>query len=90
VRKDLTPSQRAVQAGHAIAEYLVHSPLSTWRNETLIYLGVKSLRQLENVMKKLDFYGVKYIIWKEPDLDNEITAISSDEENPIFKKLKLL
>jgi hypothetical protein len=24
VRKDLTPSQTAVQAGHAVAEHLVH------------------------------------------------------------------
>ncbi len=26
VRKDLTPSQTAVQAGHAVAEYLLDDP----------------------------------------------------------------
>jgi len=26
VRKDLTPSQTAVQAGHAVAEYLINDP----------------------------------------------------------------
>lgn len=26
VRKDLTPSQSAVQAGHAVAEWLLHDP----------------------------------------------------------------
>ena len=89
VRKDLTPSQRAVQAGHAVAEYLVHSPLY-WKNETLIYLGVKSLNQLENLTRRLDFDDVKYTEWREPDLNDEITAIASDNESPIFKKLNLL
>lgn len=89
VRKDLTPSQRAVQAGHAVAEYLLHSP-KQWKNETLIYLGVKSLTQLKNIKRKLGFRGVKFTEWREPDLNNEITAIASDCENPIFKKLNLL
>jgi len=88
VRKDLTTSQRAVQAGHAVAEYLTSSPL--WRNETLVYLGVKSLHQLNHVIRKLEFNNIDYIEWREPDLNNEITAIASHCENPIFKKLNLL
>ena len=90
VRKDLTPSQRAVQAGHALAEYLLHSPISRWKNETLIYLGVKGLTQLLNLKIKLDNHGINYIQFREPDLNNEITAIASDENCKIFKKLNLL
>ncbi len=90
MRKDLTDSQRAVQAGHAVAEYLVHSPLSVWRNETLIYLGAKGLKDLKNLTRKLDFNDVNYTEWREPDLNNEITAIASDIDSPIFKKLNLL
>lgn len=89
VRKDLTPSQRAVQAGHAVAEYLLHSPRQ-WKNETLIYLGVKGLAQLRNIKRKLGFHGVKFTEWKEPDLNNEVTAIASDGKSPIFEKLNLL
>jgi hypothetical protein len=89
VRKDLTSSQQAVQAGHAVAEYLLENPVN-WKNETLIYLGVKGLAQLENIKRKLKFQNINYIEWKEPDLNNETTAIASDRSNKIFKKLNLL
>jgi len=90
VRKDLSTSQRAVQAGHALAEYLLHSPYFRWKNETLIYLGVKGLTQLQNLKRKLDLHEVKYVEFREPDLNNEITAIASDEDNRIFEKINLL
>ena len=90
VRKDLTHSQRAVQAGHALAEYLLHSPYFRWKNETLIYLGVKGLKQLENLKRKLALQGTNYVEFREPDLNNEVTAIASDESNKIFERLKLL
>lgn len=50
VRKDLSRSQRAVQAGHAVAEYLLRGPTTFWENGTLVYLEVKDeivLRQWE-------------------------------------------
>jgi hypothetical protein len=90
VRKDLTPSQQAVQAGHALAEYMLHSLNLRWKNETLIYLGVKDLYQLEKLMYKLSKYGVNYYEFKEPDLNNETTAISTDQECVLFNKLNLL
>ncbi len=90
VRKDLTPSQRAVQAGHALAEYLLHSPNFRWKNETLIYLGVKGLKQLENLKHKLDYNGTKYVEFREPDINNEVTAIASDEDCKTFRKMNLL
>jgi hypothetical protein len=90
VRKDLTHSQRAVQAGHALAEYLLHSPYFRWKNETLIYLGIKGLRQLENLKRKLELHGINYVEFREPDLNNEVTAIASDEDSKIFRKMNLL
>jgi hypothetical protein len=47
VRKDLSKSQQAVQAGHALAEYLLHGPSTAWQNGTLIYLGVKNENELK-------------------------------------------
>lgn len=90
VRKDLSHSQRAVQAGHALAEYLLHSPNFRWKNETLIYLGVKGLNQLENLKRKLELHGINYVEFREPDLNNEATAIASDEDCKIFRKMNLL
>lgn len=89
VRKDLTPSQTAVQAGHAVAEYLLDDP-QTWRNETLIYLGVKNLYHLEKWMNKLSDAEIKFIPWREPDINNELTAIASTGSSEFFKKLNLL
>ena len=91
VRKDLTPSQRAVQAGHALAAYLLHgSFLRRWQNETLIYLGVKGLKQLENLKRKFKYDGIEYVEFKDPDLDNETTAIATDIDNRYCERLNLL
>ena len=90
VRKDLTHSQRAVQAGHAVAEFLLRGPNFRWNNGTLIYLGVKGLKQLENLKMKLDFAGIKYTEFREPDLNNEVTAIASEQHSKIFERLNLL
>lgn len=91
VRKDLTPSQRAVQAGHALAAYLLHgSFLRRWKNETLIYLGVKGLKQLENIKRKFEFEGIPFVEFREPDMDNEVTAIATDVENRYIERMNLL
>jgi peptidyl-tRNA hydrolase len=91
VRKDLSTSQRAVQAGHAVAAYLLHgSFLRRWQNETLIYLGVKGLKQLENLKRKFEMNGINYIEFREPDLNNETTAITTDIENVFVERLNLL
>jgi peptidyl-tRNA hydrolase len=38
IRKDMSKSQQAVQAGHAVAEYLLKRPNTKWDNGTLVYL----------------------------------------------------
>jgi hypothetical protein len=38
VRKDLPKNYQAVQAGHAVAEYLLKNPKTKWNNGTLVYL----------------------------------------------------
>ena len=90
VRKDLSISQRAVQAGHAVAEFLLRGPFSRWTNGTLVYLGVKGLRQLENIKQKFEWEDIPYIEFREPDLNNEITAIATDEPNRYLERLNLI
>ena len=88
VRKDLPESYRAVQAGHAVAEWLLHN--QTWQNETLIYLGVKNEDSLKRWANKLTFKDMEYVAFREPDIGNQITAIASLGNGKIFKNLELL
>jgi hypothetical protein len=90
VRKDLSISQRAVQAGHAVAQFCLNSPFSRWSNGTLIYLGVKGLNQLENIKYKLEDEGVRVIEFREPDLNNQITAVATDQHSKVLERLNLL
>lgn len=90
VRKDLTPSQAAVQAGHAVASYLLHSRCLRWQNEILIYLGVKNLRKLEHLRFNFKKNNISYVEFREPDMNNEITAIVTDEKNKFVERLNLL
>lgn len=89
VRKDLTKAQQAVQGGHALAQFLLNHS-SHWENGTLIYLGVKGERQLMNWIRKLDRKQVDVAVWREPDKDNEITAIAAHSEEDVFKNLNCL
>lgn len=90
VRRDIPKIHQAVQAGHALAEYLLYGPSSSWTNGTLIYLGVKGLNQLENLKYKFERDGIPYKEFREPDLDNQITSIATDENNKYVEKLNLL
>ena len=90
VRKDLSKSQQAVQAGHALAEYLLHGPFSRWQNGTLIYLGVKGLKQMENLKQRFIEEDIQYIEFREPDLNNEVTAIATETNNHYIERLNLI
>ena len=91
VRKDLTTSQQAVQAGHAVAAFLLDGHFfRRWENETLIYLGVKGLTQLENIKRKFQFNDIPFIEFHEPDLNDETTAIATNVDNRIVERLNLL
>jgi len=41
-------------------------------------------------MYKLDSLGVDYITWREPDIDNELTAIAIYGNCELFKNMRLL
>ena len=88
VRKDLSESYMAVQAGHAVAQWLLSD--QSWRNETLIYLGVENEKELLSWKDRLDFKNTKYAEFREPDIGNQLTAIATLTDGKIFKKLKLI
>lgn len=90
VRDDLTPAQKAVQAGHAVAEFLLKHKETQWDNGTLVYLKAHNKIALLNVWERLCDTRNEKIAFYEPDLSDEITAIACLGKNQIVKKLPLL
>ena len=90
VRKDLSKSQQAVQAGHALAEYLLKRPDTQWDNGTLVYLAVKDEKVLKDLTDQLEYDNIDSIKFTEPDINDELTAIASLGTNRYFKQLRLI
>ena len=90
VRKDLSVSQRAVQAGHVVAQFCLYGPFSRWNNGTLIYLGIKNLEHLKELMNQLNNNNINYTEFREPDIGNQITAIATDQHYKLFERMRLL
>lgn len=89
VRNDLSQSQKSVQAGHAIAEFLLHRQ-TEWKNGILIILKVDNKQELEKLIYKLNRKNINWVGFREPDIGNEITAIASDQSCRLFSKLRLV
>ena len=75
VNEKLSSSQQAVQAGHAIAAFLLKHPNTQWQNGHLVYL-----RDTPNWQDNMYFSWLQncslhqYAEFKEPDIGNKITA----------------
>lgn len=90
IRRDLSVQQQAVQAGHAVAEFLLRGPKSSWHNGTLVYLSVPDQERLRRWEDKLCDLEIPYTLFREPDLGNEITALAvTTQREKIFKSLQL-
>jgi hypothetical protein len=101
-KKHLTLPQCAVQAGHAIAEFMAlygqEENVRDWclneQHRTMIILGARE-RDLEEMMAKYDELGLKYREFREPDLDNLLTAVAfepvwNEDGRELFGKFQLI
>ena len=87
VNKRLNPVYACVQGGHAVAQFMIENPDQTWGNEFLIYLYADVNRWAD----KLTNMGIKFSMFKEPDLNNSITAIAcQDDSGELFKNLSVV
>ena len=90
-RRDLKPSYQAVQAGHAVAEWILrHQGQSEWDNGTLVYLGIDDEQELQRWTEKLDCKDMQWTGFTEPDIGDQMTAIACLSDGKIFSNLKLL
>ena len=101
VKKDLSPSQKAVQASHAAAQFQKEHPLAPWINGTMVLLtidpGYKDWRgplTMEN-FNGSSGQGLYRTVWREPDMKDAITAVCivkefQNSQTGEIKGLKLL
>lgn len=87
--ENLSPAQKAVQLGHAVAEYTLKFP-ENWKNEFLIYLEVKTENHLIEFINKFIDKELDFAIFQEPDLENRVTAIATVSDGRIFKGIPAL
>ena len=82
----LDPVYGCVQGGHAVAQWLLEHPGQDWNNSYLIYVSA----DIQKWKDKLDLMEIDYTEFKEPDLDNQITALAVLNNDKMFKNLKLV
>lgn len=75
-----------VQGGHAVAQWLLDHPKQTWNNNYLIYLQAS----VEDWKNKLNYLGIDYTQFNEPDLGNRTTSLAVLGNDKLFKKLELV
>lgn len=86
IDKSLTPVYGCVQGGHAVAQWLLNHPKQTWNNNYLIYLQAS----IEDWKNKLNYLGIDYTQFNEPDLGNRTTSLAVLGNDKLFKKLELV
>jgi len=86
IDKSLTPVYGCVQGGHAVAQWLLNHPKQTWNNNYLIYLQAS----IEDWKNKLNYLGIDYTQFNEPDLGNRTTSLAVLGNDKLFKKLELM
>lgn len=89
INKNLTPSQKAVQAGHAVSKYASLHPDIDWDEQYFVYLDASKF-QMEKMIMDCEMNGIKYSTFIEPDLDNLLTSMVCIGDGKKFKKFNLI
>ena len=79
-RKDLTPGHQAVQAAHAAIDFQHQYPnlAKIWHANSnyLVFLATENEFTLEDLIRKARSKDISFSIFREPDLENQITAVA--------------
>ena len=77
-RNDLTPGYQSVMAAHALIQFQHDYPeiSKDWsKYPYLALLSVKNEEELSNLISKLEKSKIKFSVFRESDIDNQITSI---------------
>jgi hypothetical protein len=92
IRNNISDSQKIVQTGHVSIELSKKFDLKY--HPSLICLSVKSEEKLIKTIQELIDNGIDFTIFREPDLNNEITAVATKpltgKQREIFKRYQLM
>ena len=79
-RRDLSLPVQAVQSGHAAIDFQHQHPEEAreWQKKSnyLAFLTVANEADLIKLITKAILTGIKHTVFREPDLDNQITAVA--------------
>lgn len=79
-RRDLPLSVQAVQSGHAAIDFQHQHQVEAkeWHTKSnyLVFLTVADEQALIKLITKAILTGIKHTVFREPDLDNQITAVA--------------
>ena len=75
-----------VQGGHVVAQWLLNHPNQNWNNSYLIYVSA----DISKWKERLNILEIDYTEFREPDLNNQVTALAILNNDKIFKNLKLV
>jgi peptidyl-tRNA hydrolase len=88
-RRDLRPGQQAVQAMHAAIDFCFQhtEEAREWQSQSnyLAVLSVADEPALFNLIEKLEKRGIRYTAFREPDLNNEVTAVAVEPHADLRK-----
>lgn len=94
VRNDLSNAQKAVQACHAAIESSRAFMNKESEHPSVILCTVKSEHKLLACAEELDLKGIDHVIFREPDIGNQATALASipliGKERQAFSRFQLL
>ena len=93
MRKDLPVAQQLVQAAHAAYESGLHLCEDKSKVNHLVALEVGDEERLLEVHERLQGRGIEAILFREPDRNNEATALCTEpiwgNRRKIFSKYSL-
>ena len=79
-REDLAPGYQAVQAAHSAIKFQHDFPRISKRwnkySQYLIFLSIKDESSLQDLIDIAIQKKIKHTIFREPDIDNEITSVT--------------
>ena len=94
IRRDLSVPQQVVQSCHAAIEACERYHSSVMEHPSVIVLGIKTEKKLENFMEWARINNFRFKEFREPDRDNELTSVAvfpvTEEQQSLFRKWQLL